>query len=59
MTVLETVNKYDLALYEKTYKNTSGKKMNLVNLDKLKDMKVQSVSINHSNGTATITLYTI
>lgn len=57
MTVLETVNKYDLALYEKTYKNTSGKKVNLTNLDKLKNMKVQSVSINHSNATATITLY--
>lgn len=56
MTVIETVKKYGLELFEKEYQNQYGNSCNLMNLEELKNMEVKSINIHFPTNHATITI---
>ena len=56
MTVIEVVKKYGLEDFSKTYRNQYGNSCNLMNLDKLKSIKVKGISINFPTQEVTITI---
>lgn len=57
MTVQEAVKKYNLENFHKYYVDKSGKSMDLMPLDELKNLEVAEVCINLENMKAFITLY--
>lgn len=57
MTVLETIRKYGLEDFRKSYKNACGKARNCsYPLDRLCGMRVEGIQINFSTKEACITL---
>ena len=56
MTVVETIKKYGLELFEKSYQNQYGNFCNPMNLEELKDAEVKSIDIHFPTNHVTITI---
>lgn len=56
MTVIETIKKYGLEDYSKTYNNQYGSFTNLLPLNELAQMEVKGIAINFPTNQVTITV---